>query len=360
MYYTLCKDGDFSENIQSAMDRGVKMIFIPDGEYTLNTALKIPSGVHIKASYNAHVRTRPGFVGLSVISNADTVNGNEKITIEGGIWDGNCGEQYRASYKDSENVSILFLFDRVRNLRLKNMRMMDSLCYYVRLFKCVDFEVSDIDIVGELHPMCQDGIHMNGGCENGLVKNITAKVSGDDLIALNADDDLTFGQQMGVENLPIRNITVKNVSSDNCHTGIRLLSVDQPIENIKLENFRIGYKEFGINLDATRYCANFIYDPADYPEGVGKIKNVTAKNFSMWNVGKRPKKPVVIFNTNAENFRLESFKRLKENEPKEVESETLRFAYIGRTSIRGDVNKDLENQEEFKIYDNEFSELKIN
>ena len=77
---------------QAALDAGADTIIIPQGIYLISQTLKIGSNTTIIADRGAKMimksisrRKRNDFL----LSNKDVVNGNQNITITGGLWAGN-------------------------------------------------------------------------------------------------------------------------------------------------------------------------------------------------------------------------------------------------------------------------------
>ena len=208
-------------------------------------------------------------------------------------------------------------FFNVKGLRLSNMKLCDSESYFVRLGNVDDFIVNKIEFEAvHLRPN-QDGIHLAGFCSNGTVENISATMMGstnDDMIALNADDEVNRLVNLGVKRGPISNIKVKNIYAANCHTFIRLLSVHSRISDVTIENVSGGCRVFAINMDAARYCRTPLFKEADEPHGVGDVENVTISNLSVHKTMVN-KNPLILIETNLKNFRIENFTRERAKEP---------------------------------------------
>jgi len=87
-----------------------------------------------------------------------------------------------------------------------------------------------------------DGIHFNGPIGYLTVDGLNAVNIGDDALALNANDmlgdDITAQNEMGpyVGQGPITDVTIRNIVLGEALGGIRLLSRDQRIDRVAIEN----------------------------------------------------------------------------------------------------------------------------
>ncbi|HOF62462.1 MAG TPA: glycosyl hydrolase family 28-related protein [Kiritimatiellia bacterium] len=353
--------GDISAVLQTAFAKGVRDVHFPKGEYCIGSMLLLPSGTKLLADKEARFVVKAGYAHEWVVSNADHENGNADITIEGGLWDGNCDERPGKTFSpDEKHAGLFFHFNNVRRLTLKNFHAYDSVTYHFSLGRVTDFEITNLRIGGERRPFCQDGIHMGGGCERGHVKGIVAHTGGmgDDLIALNADDVFFYAWNRDQVALPIRDITVENVTATNCFTVIRLLSVHQPIERCTFRNFTASYRMHGLNLDAARYCAHPIFKDGEHPNGVGNLKDITFENFEIWGAtaGKRE---VVTYETNGDNVRFRNFRYRRDLDPNKERAVFL-FRKMGPTEIlREGEKKILANGETLKLSDTFYGDLRI-
>ena len=296
-------------------------IFIPAGKWLIGDEILIPSHRKITADENAVIFCMDDkFTGRekrAAVTNADYENGNEDITVEGGTWDGNNAHNPRKeSWRLGPCQGLLFSFINVRNLTLKNMTVKNSESYHFRLGKTVNFTISDILISDDLLTLCQDGVHVGGGCRHGVIRNITAKkgCTNDDLIAFNADDVNWYCHNRGMTDGPISDVLVENVKAEDCWTAVRILSVVSEISNITVRNLTCGVREMGLNLDATRYAGDHIFEPEDYPDGVGNLKNILFENITLYKTTDR-NTVLVCAETNGENVVFSDFTRLKNLEP---------------------------------------------
>lgn len=320
----------------------------------LTRELKLPSHSHIICDNDAVIFAGDGcFTGegkRAVVTNSDYQGGNEDITVEGGVWDGNNKNNPRGSWMDGPNMGLLFSFFNVKGLTLKNVVMRNSESYHFRAGFVTDFLLEDILIEDDFFTICQDGLHIGGGCHRGVIRNLRAAKgsTNDDLVAFNADDANWYCHNRGMKDAPISDMLVENVYAEDCWTGVRLLSVKSEISNVTVRNFTAGVREMGINLDATRYAAHRIYNADDYPHGVGNLKNIRFENVTFWRTNAKKQLPLIVAETNAENFVITNFKRRKDLEDSRFENKfTMRIRNLARccVSLNGEEKELAENEE---------------
>ena len=328
-------NSDTVDAFEAAFRAGEKRLFLPAGRYLLGRTLYLPSGTHLTLDEKALVFAAPGtFTGKAVVMNTEPVKGNNDISITGGTWDGRCDKNIRASYYDSERIGLFFAFSRVNGLHLENLRLRDASSYHIRLGEVTDFTIEHIRFEGELTPLCQDGIHIGGGCHDGTLRFISAREGsmGDDLIALNADDCFWYGMNQDMKPLPIHHITVEHVDAPNCYTGIRLLSVTQEIADVVFRDITIGYRVHGINLDAARHAGDPIFLASQYPDGVGNIRRILFEDIRIWNAGSAdPNREAITWESNVRNVTFRRLLRIRERDAHPTTAPTFRLQYLTET-----------------------------
>lgn len=322
--YGVYGDGvhDDSVGLQAVLDSGEKDIYIPQGCYLIKTPLKIHSNTNLTANPNARFildgsvqRHRGDFL----LSNADVDGGNENISIRGGVWDGNnqgAGNQKPDLFDKNGYSGAVLNFVNVKGLRLENLVVANSVTYFVRMSGLEDFEINDISFVSDCYGKNQDGLHFGGRVKNGRVKNIRALSTGqtnDDLIALNADDSIERVENLDLYRDYIENVTFENLFAENCHTIIRILSIDAPIRNVRIRNVYGGFRCYAINGDAARYCRTPLFAEEENPLGVGKIENISIENMTVYNTDPQNTRPAVCMESCAEGLYLRNFKVVERN-----------------------------------------------
>lgn len=309
---------DDSSAIQAAFDSGADHIRIPSGKYRITRTLRVPSGVTVSAADDARIFScgeTPKKRGDFLLTNADHENGNENITIKGGIWDGN--NQGRLNKKPDDlfdprawSGSVLD-FCGVRNLRLEKMTVANSVTYNIRMCRIDGFVFRHISFASDKIAYNQDGLHFGGECRNGRVFDVKAVSKGqtnDDLLALNADDSLVRLENRDLVCGPIENITFRLVRAEDCHTAIRLLSTVSPIRNIRICDINTGVRLYAVNADAARYCRTPLFKDEDYPDGVGCLENIRICNFRFHGTRADGPEPICI-ESNADKLLIRNFTR---------------------------------------------------
>ncbi len=357
--YVFAESGeDIAPKISDAL-RKKGVVRLAKGNYTLRSTLFLPSRSRLVLDEGATINCAANCFNrddvTAIVSNADQ-SGDEDITVEGGVWNAAGALNPRPDWRNGPGRGVTFSFYNVRGLTLKNVNIVDSATYNVRLGRVRDFLIEDITFVGYGRSICQDGIHTGGGCENGTIRNVRAEggATDDDLIAFNSDDAFSYKHNEGMEALPIRNILVDGVYAENCWTALRILSIDTLVENLTLRNFICGVRETGINLDATRYAGDKIFSDEDYPHGVGNIRNVTAENFTLWRTEKD--KPLLVIESNAYGFAVKNFRRDRNRESEEFTSPTAVFDHLKEGSVLvAEEGKTVINKEKHELNGDEFS-----
>lgn len=260
---------DATPGLQQNLDRCGK-IYIPAGNYLLGETLRVHSNTSIVADPGATFCLADG-VGKHcrnfMITNANPGNGNSNISLQGGVWDANnAGNPRGTDNEPFAYTGVAINFTNVRGLTLRDFTVHNPESFFVRVGEVCDFHIENIQLsADELRPN-QDGIHVGGFSERGVIRAIRATGAGvpnDDMVALNADDDVERQLNLGMRRGPIRNLLVEDIEAEDAYTFIRLLSVGQPIEDITVNRLRGTCRVHGINLNNWRF-----------PKGVGAIRRV--------------------------------------------------------------------------------------
>lgn len=276
-------DADASAGIQRALDSGAPHIYIPYGHYRIDKGLKIGSATRLVVHPQATLFFGDGAgrcVSDFLISNRNPEQGDQDIVISGGIWDGNNRNNPRGQEGDrNAYTGTLINMKHVKGFRLEHAVLKDSTAYFTRFTRLQDFHIAHIRFQMTHVTRNQDGIHCCGHCENGHIHDIKAfgrYTTGDDLVALNADDGLLRSELLGAESGPIRNLRISDIFAEDCHSLIRMASVWSEIANIHVRNVYGGCRHYALNADALRYCRVPLFksdDPA-YAQGVGLLRDI--------------------------------------------------------------------------------------
>jgi polygalacturonase len=261
---------------------------IPAGKYLLKKSLLVYSDTKVTAEPGAtfHFADKAGAHGRSfMITNANPGNGNTNIFLEGGLWDANSAGNPRGkdgwSFKNagklieegaapSPYTGVAINFVNVSNLTIRNLTVHNPETFFIRIGEVRGFLVENITLSADNIRLNNDGVHVGGFSEHGIIRNIRAAGAGvpnDDMVALNADDDVERQANFGMRRGPIRDILVEDITAEDAYTFIRLFSVNQPIEDITIRRLSGSCRKRGINMDSWIF-----------PKGSGEIKRVTLED----------------------------------------------------------------------------------
>jgi polygalacturonase len=270
--------------LQRVMDTAPCLIEVPPGRYLIGKTLRIRSHTNIKADAKAVIVLADGAMKTAddyLIANYDPEGGDRDISIDGGTWDGNNAGNPRPTgglFADGYTGALLH-FRNVSDFQLTNMHFANAEAYYARFTLAYRFRIEGIRFSSNRVRHNNDGIHLGGFCGDGIIRDIKglhADVTGDDMVALNADDAPRRNEVRGMLCGPIRDIVIEDIEAENCHTFVRLLSVWSPIERIRISGVRGTCAMSAINCDAARGCRVKLFDEAHppYPDGVGMLRDI--------------------------------------------------------------------------------------
>ncbi len=278
--------------IQKALDATERplTVLIPDGVYVVGAALRVGSATTVRAASNAVVRLADD-AGKDchsfVIANRDWANGNTDISVEGGVWDGNNAHNRRGGDGNRfAYTGAIANFTRVKNLTLRKMTMRNPDAFSIRLGEVEDFLVEDIVLDHTVVRPNQDGIHLGGCSRRGVIRRIKALHPGtpnDDMIAINADDDVERCINLGMRCGPISDVTVEDIEAEGAYSFVRILSKDSLVENIAVRRVKGSCRYYAINLNRWRF-----------PVGSGNIRHVLLEDFRVGKIDYTPWAPAHI------------------------------------------------------------------
>lgn len=306
---------DFGGNIQGALDAGAAVVRIPAGAYRTH-GLRLGSHTRLVAEAGARIVFADGAgrdESCFLLTNRDHEAGNAGIAIEGGVWDGNSAGNPRGPDRPGSFTGAAFNFSRVRGLTVRDVSLHDATAYYLRLCEVSRFTLEAIRFTaGQWRPN-QDGIHIAGFCEDGVIRDICATgvgVTHDDLVALVADDALHRAQNLGLKCGPVRRMTVERLRADDCHSFVRLASVWHPIEDVRVHDVQGGCRICALNCDALRYCMVPVFDPRDprYAGGVGFLGNVSIDAMTVFKTADTGL-PLFLLETRMQDFTVRKVRR---------------------------------------------------
>lgn len=392
---------DDTEAIQNLIDSGVRELILPNPAkfYLISKPLELPSNFRLVLPRFAEIKLadqsncvmlknktedKPGFcLDKTICAYVGRYSPDfvcENIEVCGGIW--NCNNRGQNPNPIQTNVyepagysGFGMLFFSVRHLTLRALTVKDPVNFGVTLDRVSYFTVEDIVFdynYGNPKAVNMDGIHINGNCHYGIVKNLKGACY-DDMVALNADEG---------SDGDITNIEISGIWAENSHSAVRLLTVKNAVENIHIHDvfgtyyqYCIGITKYyegkttgryaGISIDnifaskAPRlsvYCKEGTYVfPLIWIESYLNIRDISISNVCR----KEMATPVetVYFGENsfAENFSISHI--FTENNTKGVmplfrNNGTIRNLFVGPLDSGRDIdilnNGNIENQVYFK------------
>jgi len=278
---------DFATDVQKALDSG-QTVRITAGTYVITKPITLPSGARLVADPGAKMKLADAVCRNAndyVLQNANPESGNSEIHVSGGTWDGNNRGNPRPEgglFADGY-TGAMFHFENVRGLHVESVVMRNAEAYHLRMTGVSDFLIDDISFDSDRIRHNNDGVHLGGNCSDGVIRDIRGLrfgVTGDDLVALNADDGLTRNEVRGMQAGPIRRVRIEKLRATGVHCFVRLLSVHSPIEDIYIEDIEGTTRHTVINCDGCRGCRVQLFDPdaPPFPDGIGTLRNITIRS----------------------------------------------------------------------------------
>lgn len=277
--------------IQEMLDSGVCEIAlpVPSKRYMISKTLKIHGGQTLKLGRFTEIFLMPNS-NCAMIEDDDFSNFKENICIDGGIWNmnntnqapnplhfpddtGMTFEEKRAKLGYTPDMvtellpvysGVCMRFCRIKNFIIKNITLKNPVNFGVQMAHIEQFTVEDIIFdykTGAPKLWNLDGVHIEGHCRHGLVRNLKGTTH-DDLLAITADDGL-YG--------PIDNIVVDGIYADHAHSAVRILSHGVPIKNITISNIFGSYYVYCVGI--TKYHGG--------EDERGVMKNIIIKDLSV-------------------------------------------------------------------------------
>lgn len=250
-----------TEGIQELLDSGSPLVElpVPEKEYLIDKPLRIHSNQELKLPRYCRIKLAANS-NCHMVVNDDFENGNNNITLSGGIWDYNNLEQDKNPQyvkiiektvppRKGTDVTVM-LFRNVKDIHISNLTVKDPVTYAIWLDMLSYFTVENIVFdfnLGNPRPANMDGVHVDGNSSYGTIRNIKGKCY-DDLVALNADEG---------SDGPISHIDIDGLYAEDCHSAVRLLNRKHKVTNIHIRNVFGSYYQYVIGI--TKYC-NYAVD----------------------------------------------------------------------------------------------------
>lgn len=326
--------------IQSMIDSGVCEVSLPAPKsfYLISKALELPSDFKLKLPRYAVIKLAdnsncfmlknktpfkfvfqtPG--GKGATGNPFEIPGKDKayfidnplsenIDVEGGIWDFNNIGQHPNPQQfpcDIDGYSgYCMLFFGCRNIRFSNLTIKNPANFGITIDTVSYFKFENITFDynrGNPKLINMDGIHVNGNCHHGVMRNLYGTCY-DDLVALNADEG---------SDGDITDVLIDGIFSENCHSAVRLLCRHRLVDRIHITNvfgtfyqYCIGITKFYSKVVQTGHFDTITLDnlyvskafrPDDYPWPDSYVypvifveKGVRVKNLTVRSLHRREK-----------------------------------------------------------------------
>jgi len=255
--------------IQEMLDSGARLVYlpVPEKEYLIDVPLKIHGNQTLKLDPYTRIKLADHSDCIMLTNGEQDI---ENVTVMGGIWDFNNLNQKanplatgsitgvvdntrKVDYGD-EYLGVIMRFSYVKNLTIRNLTLKDPVTFCVQMAFVTQFTVEDITFdfnMGNPFPINMDGIHLDGGCKFGVIRNLKGTCY-DDLVAINADDFLDG---------PISDIVVDGIFADDCHSAVRVLSAGSEVKNIHITNVFGTYFQYCVGITCFFYKKDYgIYD----------------------------------------------------------------------------------------------------
>ena len=347
--FTLYGDGihDDTDAIQELIDSGACEITLPAPKkrYLISRTLTLPSNFKLKLPRYAVIRLMDGsdcpmvsnklirdyaeripedkktvFDGVSyhlwyhVNEFSDEIM-SENIELTGGIWDFNNMNQTPNPEQTKKLDQYGYtgdgmLFYGVKGLKVSDMTFKDPVHYGATFDRVSYFTVENIKFdynYGNPWAVNMDGVHFNGNCHYGLIRNLSGACY-DDVVALNAYEG-SGGD--------ITNITIDGIYSENSHSAVRLLLVKEKMENIHITNIYGTYYQYAVGL--TKYYPG---ENTGFYDGI-HIDHVYASKAERLSVYMKDGSfvfPLIYTNDDVviKNLSVSELRRIEENTPVET------------------------------------------
>ncbi|MEM6393226.1 MAG: endopolygalacturonase [Planctomycetota bacterium] len=300
-------------------------IRIPPDTYRVGQTLRLRSRTRLLAHPQATFVYADG-AGQDhtsyLLTNADPDGGDHDIEIRGGTWDGNNPGNRRnlSNLLDTGNYSgVMIHFRNIKNLTFGDALLTDAESYFFRGVELDRFTIEDLKFHASHPRPNNDGVHLTGGCHHGIIRRLTGLgplAPNDDMVALNADDALQRTECQGGTNGPITDITVSQLRADQCHSFVRALSVQSPLERIDLDDIEGGCTSSVLNMDGARGCRVQVFDDTDprFANGVGNCRDIRLSRVRAWAARVGGNHPLLNLAQHADGLEVRDFTRALERD----------------------------------------------
>ena len=254
---------DDTAAIQARLDTGASMVYLPPPakNYLISKALAIGSGQELRLDRFTLVKLAPKS-DCHMVINRNWKTGDRRVAVTGGVWDLDnvnqspnphqgrhckppreirCPDHFERDFFRGE----IFCFDKVEDLTIKGVTMMNPTTYAIQLTRTSYFLVDDVTFdFRTWNPirLNMDGVHLDGGCHHGRISNLRGTCY-DDLVAVNANDGICAAYQGDITDLDI-----EGVYADYCHSAVRLLSNGTNVKRITIRNVHGNFYTYAVGF----------------------------------------------------------------------------------------------------------------
>ena len=298
---------DDTQGIQALLDSKVSTVFLPKPAnfYLISKTLKIHSGQTLIVDRNAVIRLAD-HAGAHLLTNSDHTGGNNRITVIGGIWDGNNLTQTTAYHVDRANkdlpydperyIGVLMVFDNVKDLHIRDVTFKDPEMFAFLGGNLFQFTIENITFDFNLKRGNMDGIHIFGPSSHGRIVNLKGATN-DDLVALNADDVPLVEPSRG----PITDIQIDGLWSENGYRAVRINSCGSTVKRVSIANIYGTY-----NFEAV-----ILSNHSVHPDCVSEFEDIAISNLFCTNTAQNRNLPHIrVFSpATVTNLRISGYHR---------------------------------------------------
>lgn len=337
---------DDADAFQAALDAGANEVIVPIGNYKIGHTLTISSNTTLTAHPCAvirlanHTSKKRGDFLLTNRNHNDNDHRDTNIVIRGGTWDGNNKTNAKPKVLRDETAcsGAIMSFKNINGLTLSTLTLKDSGGYNARFCRINGFLIENITFCA-FNPMPNnDGIHINGFVENGIIRNLVATTPGapsDDMVALNADEICDRCEALDMECGYIRNVVIDGLRAVKCQSFVRILSVYSDITNISVSNVSGGFWGMAVNMDGARYCMTPIVeaDTEESRKGFGEVRNVHLSHFRVHSLNEGNNAYYIRLESNMHDFTIDDFVRETELEANH-KTTTMRLNNVSPSNVK--------------------------
>ena len=252
--------------IQEMLDSGMSCVYlpVPEKHYVIGGTLYIHSNQELKLDRYTRICLADNS-NCAMVQNAEPEEWNVRVGISGGIWDMNhrnqkpnplhypdpdtgltytqweekTGFDRKARLLPDVYTGMCFRFNSIRGFYAHDMTLVNPVLFGLQISYVEDFTIENLCFEyteGSPKLWNLDGVHVEGGCKNGLIRNLKGACH-DDTVAITSDD--------GIHG-PIENIVIDGIYGQNSHSAVRILAIRNILRNIHISNIYGSYYACGI------------------------------------------------------------------------------------------------------------------